>query len=628
MRFIILILLLLSFPLFAGTKHIVFQVNGTLVQEIYGKNQVKNHQIAIISEFREIRQFAVYEGVSELLYALYSRPDVVIHFADSDTDLARRLLEKIRVNGKYRLNQLMDRGSRLFTIPYKGSVNFASELRSEEFLFVTSRSRDEQVTDALHLVNAGNQLHFYESYAQAEKEREGSYSKDNFPANIDEWTKSMKRSFLLASIILPQLAKSNFLEEVQKAQKENSNVLMKRSEVLARNFFLERDVKFRLSTSQLSSCSVFNLYTGRPEKDLALADCSRYFGEHISVQYDIKNNSCTILIPQQILSRVALDSCLKLKKYSPIFSYDLKTCSAFDTKNRRIADLPLSECKGQGVYVYEPQNQVYLFGTYKSSYLSMSLEKIIKDIWPLPDEKNLLRVWFPWQRDQSIGFAWRNCIDDLEGGHPIRFLEESAACRGDTFYSWGSLHKIESLKKVMGQGIWQKQMQALYLARTPISSFGYGPYAVRVKVRSDVSWKRIDYSVTPCSSGNVDKTIYFRTKPVYESALFDIIVCSPQVIESWSYGTREHYDEIVKDVEWTILKKRSEELTEMYINDPKFLNEKGIDGMDFRVEGIYPRLKNHLNLSRENKGEIFSNPSISRRAEHFQTRYPIYFNEQ
>lgn len=628
MRFFVLILLLSSFQLFAGTKHIIVQVNGTLVQEVYGKPQINQHQVAVVSEYREVRQFAVYEGMSELLYALYARPDVILHFADSDPELAQKILNKVRVNSKYRLNHLLDKsGAKFLTLPYRGNLDLKPILGSEDFIFISARARDEQVTEKRNYLKLGQTFHFFENYSELERSRNATSAKDNFPANQEEWLLSMKRAFIVSSIILPSLSKNNFVAEVQKASLGNHQEHLRKSQKYASNFFLEREVKINNVQGTLSSCSVFNIYQDKAEKDFSLEECARYFGEHLKVRYDERRNSCDITSPGQNLAGVNLESCLKLKKYRAVFSHDFKSCSAFDNKNKKIADLSLSECQGKEVYVYEPQNQAYLFGPGKKAYQSMSLENILHDIWQLPSNSDLLKLWFPWQKDPTIGYEWRNCIDDLEGGHPIRGLELHPACRGDTFYSWGTLKKIESLKSVMGSTSWANKMQALYLARTPIGSFGYGPYAVRVKVRSDVGWKRIDYSVTPCSSGDIDRTIFFRTKPVYESALFDIIICSPHVIESWSYGTKEHYDELVKDVEWTINKKRSEDITEMYVNDPRFLNAQGIDGMDFRIEGITPRLKSHLKISQENTGEVFAHPALKKITEHFQTKYPIYFNE-
>lgn len=628
MRFLVAILMLSSFQLFAGTKHIIVQVNGTLAQEVYGKVHINQHQVAVVSEYREIRQFAIYEGMSELLYALYARPDVVLHFADSDPDLAQKILNKVRVNSKYRLGHLLDKaGSKIFTLPYKGSIDFKGLLRNEDFIFISSRTKDEQVTEKRNYLKLSQAFHFFENYSELERNRNATSAKDSFPATQDEWLLSMKRSYIAASIILPNLSKNDFVDAVQKASSENTQDLLKKSQQYASNFFLERDVKIRNAQGHLSSCSVFNVYKNIAEKDLSLEECARYFGEHLNVRYHDRQNLCDITLPGQKIEGAYLESCLKLKRYKTVFSYDFKSCGAFDQKNKRIAELPLNECQGNEIYVYEPQNQAYLFGPSQKKYQSMSLESIIRDIWKFPSTSDLLKLWFPWQKDSTVGFEWRNCIDDLEGGHPIRGLEMSSACRGDTFYSWGSLQKIESLKSVMGNKSWQNKMQALYLARTPIGSFGYGLYAVRVKVRADVQWKKIDYGVTPCSTAENDRTIFFRTKPIYESALFDIIICSPQVIESWSYGTREHYDEIVKDVEWTINKKRSEEITEMYINDPRFLNAQGIDGMDFRVEGITPRLKAHLKISQENTGEVFGHPILKRMNHHFQTNYPIYFNE-
>ena len=210
MRFLVAILMLSSFQLFAGTKHIIVQVNGTLAQEVYGKVHINQHQVAVVSEYREIRQFAIYEGMSELLYALYARPDVVLHFADSDPDLAQKILNKVRVNSKYRLGHLLDKaGSKIFTLPYKGSIDFKGLLRNEDFIFISSRTKDEQVTEKRNYLKLSQAFHFFENYSELEKNRNATSAKDSFPATQDEWLLSMKMSYIAESIILPNLSKND-----------------------------------------------------------------------------------------------------------------------------------------------------------------------------------------------------------------------------------------------------------------------------------------------------------------------------------------------------------------------------------------------------------------------------------
>ena len=79
---------------------------------------------------------------------------------------------------------------------------------------------------------------------------------------------------------------------------------------------------------------------------------------------------------------------------------------------------------------------------------------------------------------------------------------------------------------------------ALYTSMSPVATYMYGEVPIRIKIR-------------PKTSFVVDVFCDEETphKPCYRNLIYqDFTIYDANVIESWSFGTAEHYDEIVRDI--------------------------------------------------------------------------------
>jgi hypothetical protein len=205
----------------------------------------------------------------------------------------------------------------------------------------------------------------------------------------------------------------------------------------------------------------------------------------------------------------------------------------------------------------------------------------------------------------------------------------------------------------MGTGKWVELPyfnNALYLSETPMSSFGYGSndgsggYAIRIKLKAGVHFLIVPAPPNCQTVGDIGKnTVFVR---VFDnnhgggklSSGADFILCSSEPVHSWSYGTREFYDELSRDVSratnpptpnsWLSYMRRPD-ATGTY--QPSIW-DLGSDHHPFTDQQLTNTLKNQLVMSNDNEGKIFYNPDdpgteAKKREEHFTTKIPNWFNE-
>jgi hypothetical protein len=213
-------------------------------------------------------------------------------------------------------------------------------------------------------------------------------------------------------------------------------------------------------------------------------------------------------------------------------------------------------------------------------------------------------------------------------------------CRPDTLYSWGDENKLNGFRRVLGNSAWPDKMRTLFLARSPISTFGYGPIPLRIKLMPGVKFKRDNEKSTCEGLPEEATTVFYRRDGVWS----DWVICSPAVIHSWSVWTQSHYEEIQigfdahkngDDVDY--YSKFQFDKKNIFSPNyfPPSLDGKAHDilnhdGKDFREITFNEYIENILKNVIENKGEIFFNPTLRPHDKtpecHFRTMHPIYFN--
>jgi hypothetical protein len=214
---------------------------------------------------------------------------------------------------------------------------------------------------------------------------------------------------------------------------------------------------------------------------------------------------------------------------------------------------------------------------------------------------SFMRLWYPDRKGVSTyDSLFEACLSSHSkcGGH----------IQIDTVYSWGPLAKIKSLESRMRDGgEWHGNPNPghrLDTLASPLGSYGYGIVPVRIRLSPIPAWMevvlRLDY---------------------------DYVVGDE--IESWSYGTPEHYDEIVRDY----LRFKSGEPWIGYMptaddhdNDRLFF-ESSLDGHAFNPDALKNSLREMIRMVLNGEGRIYyAKGQCRNRSLEFQTRFPTYFN--
>jgi len=260
------------------------------------------------------------------------------------------------------------------------------------------------------------------------------------------------------------------------------------------------------------------------------------------------------------------------------------------------------------------------------------------------DYTNLL-VPFEQPVDEDIGFSLKKCKSSQFDYHVMPFADDGQLreeCRPDTIYSWGDQVKLDWWQKNVGdQHPWAKNFQhVLYATTSPVGSFPYGPIPIRIKLKKDVNFKLIDarvtaYMIGPACGGliplsEVENTVVtlFWTNTDGRSGV-DYILCSSGPIESWSFGQKLHYDEIVDDVLWAKghLGMNYDLYQKKYGDTVPLFALGNIDG---HIDSE-PILRSELIQVQETAalglGHIYYNLGVPHDPdEHFRTHIPTYYN--
>lgn len=236
-----------------------------------------------------------------------------------------------------------------------------------------------------------------------------------------------------------------------------------------------------------------------------------------------------------------------------------------------------------------------------------------------------LKLWYP-DTPVVADSPFFACED--ESGHlKLRAGERlSEDCKPDTLYSWGSREKLRAFAaRIPDGGPWDKyvfgERSIIYTSHSAVSTYGYGPYLVRFKVRRGV----------PVVANKFQEASIGVSAPIQE---YDFLESS--VIDSWSTGTPEIYDEVVRD----ILRFQSGERVGAYL----FLNEwpanvkgkaeglsrlyaQAVDGNRQDEKQLKEALLNLLRQILNGEGRIYySSEACRNRALHFSTDKPSYIN--
>lgn len=209
-------------------------------------------------------------------------------------------------------------------------------------------------------------------------------------------------------------------------------------------------------------------------------------------------------------------------------------------------------------------------------------------------------------------------------------------CAPDTLYSWQDEAKVvEWLKESTPSNI--LPISYLYTWRTPIGTFAYGKVGVRIKLRRNTFFIRIDRPIhydPNCNQlarefGPNAPNVYIKVHD-YEGAprsISEYLICSTAPVESWSVGQPLFLEEMEREIEW--IQTHTHDKYDLYIplQGPVPWKNTTIDAGWFADPWTEKTLLDRLEDTHTRTPEIrFRADAIQSLEDHFATNTPVYFN--
>jgi hypothetical protein len=251
--------------------------------------------------------------------------------------------------------------------------------------------------------------------------------------------------------------------------------------------------------------------------------------------------------------------------------------------------------------------------------------------------------------------SWKNCLDQFQAQPRGKFDKapkrtyslEDSECFPDTLYTWRTAQGVEDFRKVF-QGLRRPYLpRAIYAHANPIATFAYGEENVRIKLKPEV---RFAVSTGALIHGNPQNNIdeYCDYVPAYKKGRerttvivqywdagrgatgVDYVICSPEVIQSWSRGMPRHYDEMAAAYLWLsridITATPPLWIPYVWINNRPALFDTDIDGKDWSKNRLQTNLSAIRTVAEKNEGEIQGRGNVPVDAvEHFSTQRRSYW---
>ncbi len=641
----------------AETRQIAIDVDGTLVQGIrsYSRTHFDAKDVLNIQIDGSGKYFVVRPYARELIASLVKRnPEVKLFFVSSDP-LAKvtALLQAIKLpDGSKTFAEV---ASGIFTkenYPTATPEQFDLKLLGKsisETVYLTSTSSRVIPSQENNVLELGAVFYAFTTFEAAKKGADEI--RDNadlwkangpfFPTTEEQWDlerKKLARAFAVLDEALPA-APGLLLDKLSALEKESAALL---SDVGARKLsgnWTLTSVRWKTTKSGeislISGCVEVNNRTGKVNRELTLADCRAVFPTElswvISKDFPAKVTGCLekesdkkLLVQERPVS-----ACLKALSHQAHWVGNKKTTCAAYVDSAFIQNVATGECSTT-YFVSDEANKTTHIVNGDADFEKLTWAQVLERVrFPLPDSEHPDRLWAPYDNHPEVGFTLKDCR--CSGGHCVKQDAAGALiekCKPDTLYSWGPQVKLESLQGWMGDPKnWVNDFRPLFMTRSPVGSFGYGPVPVRIKIRPDATWAVSNNGYSACSSASADtkkNTVFFRTE-----SLLDIVICSPAVIESWSYGTKEHYDEIIKEFRWIEANGTSGDV-DLYENDGNPFDNDW-DGHSFSKATFLGYLSGLFKTAQSGSGKIYFNPKTPAakrtREAHFSTTHPIYYNE-
>jgi hypothetical protein len=249
-----------------------------------------------------------------------------------------------------------------------------------------------------------------------------------------------------------------------------------------------------------------------------------------------------------------------------------------------------------------------------------------------------------WPSDIQNGFgSMADCFVKETGYRPVatdangNILQN---CAPDTLYSWGPPIKLMAfLKHAPVSGVWDKRFKMDVFAHiNPVATFGYGETPIRIKLKPTVNFKliappiRVRGTCKDLAANEIENTVLIVAWNSGNGFIgTDYVICSPNVIHSWSTGTARHYDEIITSLIWTNIQIRAGHPNYWagyaINNGNNIFYDSQLDDHDWSVPTHLEYLRQLHFMVEQNLGVISFNPSVKKQeSDHFTSRQQIYWH--
>lgn len=292
--------------------------------------------------------------------------------------------------------------------------------------------------------------------------------------------------------------------------------------------------------------------------------------------------------------------------------------------------------------------------TQSASGKSQLLSRIRSGDRPIFSE--FLRDSLPESGPPGNRSPWSNCRNQSRADRHIKTDESGEllpGCAPEVVYTWMSPARLRAMEFRMGNGDWPKRVGLMgrphFASRTPAATFGYGSYdenggiPMRIRLRPGIQFKFVGTEIPECDKIPDEEsanTVYVRSQNGPEGhrtgvnySFEDMIFCHSGVIESWSYGTRGFYNELIRDLAFaTDPKTRGEWASYKWYSDgtgsrpvPQLLDISA-DEHPFTQEQLLGSITRALQMSENGEGRVYYNPAYREtRPPHFSATNPAWF---
>lgn len=274
----------------------------------------------------------------------------------------------------------------------------------------------------------------------------------------------------------------------------------------------------------------------------------------------------------------------------------------------------------------------FLENSYCSNYIASIVKKSVRKKY---SQSELLSLFN--EKPANVGYTLGKCQDPSASYHLVATGEDGSLlpeCVPDTLYSWGDYGKLKWFKdRYSTSGDWTAPFERdFFLTQSPLATFGYGEIPLRIKLRKDVKviLSKSSADQRSCANLTTDEkatSIILNRWNMFHGTGLDYILCSMGPVESWSFGTKEHYDEIVRDYQW--IEKNNYKDYELYYKKDGVdqLWNTNLDGKTFTLEVLLKHLQINRELIDLKLGRVYEQRSGLSKT-HYQTKNPIYYNPQ